>query len=78
MTETRKTFLGVISLEPDEVIHLDIPLDADPETIKALIEKAEAEKIIAAKAESERLREMFLPPTGEAEKGDEQGEQHDE
>jgi hypothetical protein len=59
--EPKRIFLGVVTVESGEAIPVfDIPLDADPDTIKAAIAAAEAEKVAAAARESERLKKMFL------------------
>jgi hypothetical protein len=58
--EPRKIYLGTISVEEGEATPVfDIPLDADPEVIRAAIQQAEEEKIAAQIRETKRLRELF-------------------
>jgi hypothetical protein len=65
MSEAPKiTLLAVIATEPDEPVAFAIPdtLDAlDADTIAKAIAAAEAARELERRAESERLREMFLP-----------------
>jgi hypothetical protein len=64
-------YLGTVDLSDGEkTIALDLPLNADVETIRAAIEAAEEVKAAAARAETKRLRDMFLPE-GEAKAGEE-------
>ena len=54
MSEKRITFLGSLDVSQDEAIALDVDLNADPETIKLAIGKANAERL----AETKALREL--------------------
>lgn len=67
--EKRITYLGTVTLDDGvKTIAFDIPADADADTIKAAIERAEAEKVAAQARELARLRQMFL--TGGADKAE--------
>jgi hypothetical protein len=68
MTEKRIIVLGTIQIpELGESIAFDLPKDLDPAKITEALEKLEADRAAAAHAESEKLRKMFLTPTGEDE-----------
>jgi hypothetical protein len=58
--EPTRTYLGTVTIVDGEALAFNIPADAEPDAIKAAIEKAEAEKVAAAAAASERLRALFL------------------
>jgi hypothetical protein len=61
MTEPRRIYLGTVTLdEPGEVLALNIPADLDADAIKAVLERANAERVEAAVRESAKLREIFL------------------
>jgi hypothetical protein len=58
--EPRKIFLGVVAVEEGEATPVfDVPLDADPEIIRAAIQQAEEEKIAVQIRETKRLPELF-------------------
>jgi hypothetical protein len=61
MTEPQRIYLGTVPLdEPGATLALDIPLDADADTIAAAIEAANLARAEAQARESKRLRAIFL------------------
>jgi hypothetical protein len=60
VSETRVTFLGAITVDPDKTIAFDIPPDADADAIRAALAAAEEERAAAQAREAKRLREIFL------------------
>jgi hypothetical protein len=60
MSEPQRIYLGTVDVDGDVKLALDLPLDADVDTIAAAIERANAERMEAQARESRRLREIFL------------------
>jgi hypothetical protein len=54
--EPKRVYVGTITTAPGETFALNVPPDADAETIKQAIEKGERERT----EETRRLRELFL------------------
>jgi hypothetical protein len=67
MGETKRIYLGTVTVEPGETVAFSIPPAASPAEIAAALRKAEIERAEAQARETARLHEMFL-----------EGESHDD
>lgn len=58
--EPKITVLGAVTIEPGETVSFSFPPNADPDAIKAAIEKANAERAEKLRAELAELRRLFI------------------
>ncbi len=64
MSEPRRILLGVLNVTDGEAIAIDLPMDADAETLQAAIQVAEERKAQDKAQESKKLREIFFEDEG--------------